>query len=199
MAADAAPVEDILVDLPLHSIVSRGHRMTIGAQIQQSRMIPTPIEPPRLSIYFSLRTIPPRVTPVEQAGFIFHRSFNVLMNKQAWEREAREILTNVVADQVEPDNLDIFTRAFCWYTSFAILHMMDLVLMEPASVVAVEGLKMVTAEESDCCFICLEDFGMSAQVLAMPCSHLFHATCLKKWLEKSCSCPLCRFSLPEEQ
>ncbi|XP_042416721.1 calsequestrin-2-like [Zingiber officinale] len=69
----------------------------------------------------------------------------------------------------------------------------------PAFATAVEGLKMVTAEESDSCSICLEDFGMTAPVLAMLCGHLFHPGCLKKWLEQSCSCPLCRFSLPQEQ
>ncbi|KAG6469964.1 hypothetical protein ZIOFF_070903 [Zingiber officinale] len=69
----------------------------------------------------------------------------------------------------------------------------------PASAAAVEALKMVTAEEPDSCSICLEDFGMATPVLAMPCSHLFHAACLKKWLERSCSCPLCRFSLPQEE
>ncbi|KAG6533865.1 hypothetical protein ZIOFF_007743 [Zingiber officinale] len=69
----------------------------------------------------------------------------------------------------------------------------------PASAAAVEGLEMVTAEESDSCSICLEDLGMTAPVLAMPCSHLFHPGCLKKWLEQSCSCPLCRFSLPQEK
>ncbi|KAG6497002.1 hypothetical protein ZIOFF_044886 [Zingiber officinale] len=69
----------------------------------------------------------------------------------------------------------------------------------PASATAVEGLEMVTAEESDSCSICLEDLGMTTPVLAMPCSHLFHPRCLKKWLERSCSCPLCRFSLRQEQ
>ncbi|KAG6538151.1 hypothetical protein ZIOFF_003262 [Zingiber officinale] len=69
----------------------------------------------------------------------------------------------------------------------------------PASAAAVEGLKMVTVEEPDSCSICLEDFGTATPVLAMPCSHLFHVACLKKWLEQSCSCPLCRFSLPQEQ
>ncbi|KAG6533816.1 hypothetical protein ZIOFF_007694 [Zingiber officinale] len=58
----------------------------------------------------------------------------------------------------------------------------------PASAAAVEGLKMVTAEAPDSCSICLEDFRMATPVLAMPCSHLFHAACLKKWLERSYSC-----------
>ncbi|XP_042446341.1 E3 ubiquitin-protein ligase SIRP1-like [Zingiber officinale] len=68
----------------------------------------------------------------------------------------------------------------------------------PAPVTAVEGLKMVIVEEPDSCSICLEDLGLAVPVLAMPYSHLFHSGCLKKWLERSCSCPLCRFSLPQE-
>ncbi|KAG6469960.1 hypothetical protein ZIOFF_070899 [Zingiber officinale] len=69
----------------------------------------------------------------------------------------------------------------------------------PASTTAVKGLKMVTAEEPDSCSICLQDFGTTTRVLAMPCGHLFHAACLKKWLVRNCSCPLCRFSLLQEE
>ncbi|KAG6538123.1 hypothetical protein ZIOFF_003234 [Zingiber officinale] len=48
-----------------------------------------------------------------------------------------------------------------------------------------EGLKTVTTEEPDSYSICLQDFEMAAPVLAMPCSHLFHAARLKNWLERS--------------
>ncbi|KAG6533547.1 hypothetical protein ZIOFF_007422 [Zingiber officinale] len=278
----AAPVEDIvLVDLLSRITILRSVEHTHALQ---GRLIPTPTTPPRLSIHFSLLTYPSQEPPNDQANVTFHRSFDLLMQEQAWEREAQAMLAHVAADYVEPVNLDFIAQVFCWYTTFSVrrLRMTDVVSMEvssiifvrtnypatigplnisdddyddddedddddddddedndddddeddddeddyfdlvvdddnfdlvvdddyhayfdrgsrPASAVAVEGLEMVTAEESDSCSICLEDLGMMAPVLAMPCSHLFHPRCLKKWLERSCSCPLCRFSLPQEK
>lgn len=52
--------------------------------------------------------------------------------------------------------------------------------------------------EIKCCSICLEDFETSIdhQVVRLPCLHIFHDTCIAKWLVRSynvnCSCPLCR-------
>ncbi|KAG6538124.1 hypothetical protein ZIOFF_003235 [Zingiber officinale] len=67
----------------------------------------------------------------------------------------------------------------------------------PASTAAVVGLQMVTTTAEDTsCSICLEDFKVMTQALAMPCGHLFHEGCLKEWLRRRNSCPLCRFSLP---
>ncbi|XP_042391609.1 E3 ubiquitin-protein ligase Iruka-like isoform X1 [Zingiber officinale] len=66
----------------------------------------------------------------------------------------------------------------------------------PASAAAVEGLQMVTAGEGISCPICLDDLEVMSQVLAMPCSHPFHEGCLREWLKRSNSCPVCRFSLP---
>ncbi|KAG6468198.1 probable E3 ubiquitin-protein ligase RHY1A [Zingiber officinale] len=66
----------------------------------------------------------------------------------------------------------------------------------PASTAAVVELQMVTTmgEESSCS-ICLDDFKVMTQALAMPCGHSFHEG-LKEWLRRRSSCPLCRFSLP---
>ncbi len=41
----------------------------------------------------------------------------------------------------------------------------------------------------DCAF-CLEE--MRSQLYNLPCQHVFHETCLFKWLEREQSCPLCR-------
>lgn len=65
-----------------------------------------------------------------------------------------------------------------------------------ASAAAVENLPVVTPEEPGSCSICLDDFNAVTRVLAMPCRHLFHEVCLKEWLLRSNSCPICRFSLP---
>lgn len=59
-----------------------------------------------------------------------------------------------------------------------------------------QNYPMATAEElcenSDNCAICWEKM-VSARKL--PCSHLFHNTCLLSWLEQDTSCPTCRLVL----
>jgi hypothetical protein len=54
------------------------------------------------------------------------------------------------------------------------------------------------------CSICVDDMsgahaaeeGTPAAVARTPCAHLFHLTCLKTWLSKSRTCPLCRAPVP---
>lgn len=48
------------------------------------------------------------------------------------------------------------------------------------------------------CPVCLENFTVGSHVTRMPCSHMFHRTCILSWLNKSHVCPLCRFQLPSE-
>lgn len=43
------------------------------------------------------------------------------------------------------------------------------------------------------CVICMMDFSSSEEVCALPCSdkHIFHSSCVRKWLKVSKLCPLC--------
>ena len=60
-------------------------------------------------------------------------------------------------------------------------------------------------EEGKTCYICLEDFEIGEKCIELPCKdhkHLFHnekETCdgIKKWLEKSNTCPVCRSEFPQ--
>jgi len=45
------------------------------------------------------------------------------------------------------------------------------------------------------CVICLEDFINGDEALFLPCIHLFHKACIKNWLEKNNTCPICKFEL----
>ena len=46
------------------------------------------------------------------------------------------------------------------------------------------------------CVICLEDFKSSRRRKhTLDCSHVFHSTCIKKWLSRSPACPICRAPL----
>ncbi|XP_051142859.1 RING-H2 finger protein ATL57-like [Andrographis paniculata] len=52
------------------------------------------------------------------------------------------------------------------------------------------------------CSICIEDFEIklpsSAVISELPCEHYFHRDCIVKWLQRSNTCPLCRYKLPVE-
>lgn len=45
---------------------------------------------------------------------------------------------------------------------------------------------------SDNCAICWEKMDTARK---LPCSHLFHNSCLQSWLEQDTSCPTCRLAL----
>lgn len=67
----------------------------------------------------------------------------------------------------------------------------------PASVRAIQDLKMAQAKDAQdkTCSICLGTFEKDDIVMIMPCKHNFHPKCLKSWLEKTNSCPVCRYEL----
>lgn len=47
-------------------------------------------------------------------------------------------------------------------------------------------------KNSDDCAICWDEMSSARK---LPCSHLFHNSCLRSWLEQDTSCPTCRTSL----
>ncbi|CAO1424446.1 unnamed protein product [Diamesa serratosioi] len=68
-------------------------------------------------------------------------------------------------------------------------------LPPPASKELVKNLKwkLVKPEDEKCAICLLPNKNLNGQkFLILPCSHEFHDTCIKPWLEKTNSCPLCR-------
>ncbi|XP_038883574.1 E3 ubiquitin-protein ligase RNF181-like [Benincasa hispida] len=64
--------------------------------------------------------------------------------------------------------------------------------------VAVERVRELKSQEElgDCC-ICLEELSCEKrEVIRIPCGHVYHESCVFKWLRKNNSCPLCRKPLP---
>eukprot|EP01062_Namystynia_karyoxenos_P075935 TRINITY_DN737_c3_g1_i2.p1 TRINITY_DN737_c3_g1~~TRINITY_DN737_c3_g1_i2.p1 ORF type:complete len:389 (+),score=54.92 TRINITY_DN737_c3_g1_i2:71-1168(+) len=45
------------------------------------------------------------------------------------------------------------------------------------------------------CTICLDDWAEGAEVLTLPCFHVFHTGCVETWLERSSLCPMCKHAV----
>ncbi|OIR58309.1 MAG: RING finger protein [Amphiamblys sp. WSBS2006] len=45
------------------------------------------------------------------------------------------------------------------------------------------------------CSICFTDFEEKERVTVLHCKHTYHTECLRPWLKKNKTCPLCRISL----
>ena len=50
----------------------------------------------------------------------------------------------------------------------------------------------------DVCAICLETRDKGEVVVSLGCSHVFHASCCRKWLATASGCPTCRARVPRE-
>ncbi|CAM0956310.1 unnamed protein product [Alopecurus aequalis] len=49
------------------------------------------------------------------------------------------------------------------------------------------------AGEAPCCSVCLQDMQVGECARRLPgCRHVFHTTCIDRWLVRHASCPLCR-------
>jgi len=73
----------------------------------------------------------------------------------------------------------------------------------PASRSAISRLPDVSVTKDDLadeanstCCICIDDFEIHERVTRLPCGHLFHRCCVEDWLQKHCTCPVCRYELP---
>ncbi|MBA0644872.1 hypothetical protein Goklo_013045 [Gossypium klotzschianum] len=59
----------------------------------------------------------------------------------------------------------------------------------------IEKVKVEAGDEEKC-MICLEEVEVGFEASQMPCSHVFHDDCIKKWLQQSHYCPICGFEMP---
>jgi hypothetical protein len=50
-------------------------------------------------------------------------------------------------------------------------------------------------EENKRCTICLEDFINNDKVIFLPCFHIYHKSCIFKWMIKDATCPLCKMDI----
>lgn len=48
------------------------------------------------------------------------------------------------------------------------------------------------AHAQQTCMVCLEDFQLTQPCRRLPCSHVFHKTCIDEWLRRCTDCPICK-------
>ncbi|KAI3759970.1 hypothetical protein L1987_50357 [Smallanthus sonchifolius] len=72
----------------------------------------------------------------------------------------------------------------------------------PAARSFVDNLDRVVVNDSDhdglVCAICKDSLSAGTVVNQLPCSHVYHPSCIKPWLSSHNTCPLCRFEFPTD-
>jgi len=59
-----------------------------------------------------------------------------------------------------------------------------------------DGAQYTQLSDVDECTICLDEFVHGVRVRKLPCGHVFHSTCIARWLvERHANCPLCKLDL----
>ena len=48
------------------------------------------------------------------------------------------------------------------------------------------------------CVICLELFNIGDNIISLPCIHIYHSDCIKKWLLDNYYCPICKYEFNED-
>ncbi|KAL1360195.1 hypothetical protein HN51_005551 [Arachis hypogaea] len=74
----------------------------------------------------------------------------------------------------------------------------------PASLSFVNNLPRVVVDKDHekhgelVCAICKDALVLGTEASQLPCSHLYHGSCILPWLSTRNSCPLCRYELPTD-
>ena len=63
----------------------------------------------------------------------------------------------------------------------------------PCTAIAVA---MTPTKHTSDCSICCEAVTVHSTAVRLPCSHIYHPTCIDTWLRQNHTCPICRFPLP---
>lgn len=54
------------------------------------------------------------------------------------------------------------------------------------------------SDENKKCTICFEIFNKDDNIIYLPCIHIYHEECIKKWFKVQDFCPICRFKITAE-
>ena len=62
----------------------------------------------------------------------------------------------------------------------------------------IKDISKLTEDKKKCC-ICLENFKVNDETINLPCIHIFHSNCIKKWMKRQDICPICKNKIiPED-
>ncbi len=59
-------------------------------------------------------------------------------------------------------------------------------------------VKKYSTIKEDKCAICLQKYKGVDIIKEFPCKHIFHKSCIFKWLKKSNVCPLCKYDITND-
>ncbi len=57
-----------------------------------------------------------------------------------------------------------------------------------------EAVACTVREAGGDCSVCIAAFDVGCALRRLPCGHLFHGGCIRSWLQRSTTCPVCRAS-----
>nr|XP_054749469.1 RING finger protein 215-like [Lytechinus pictus] len=57
----------------------------------------------------------------------------------------------------------------------------------------------LSADSSESCAVCLEEFFKGQTIRMLPCHHTFHNRCVDSWLIRKRTCPLCKMDIIDER
>ncbi|XP_055525203.1 E3 ubiquitin-protein ligase RNF181 isoform X2 [Wyeomyia smithii] len=102
----------------------------------------------------------------------------------------------ITAEQTQNHQLMLMVR-FLQQNGFFADELSSESLPPPASKELVKNLpeKLVTREDERCAICIKPNEDVNEPFLVLPCKHDFHKSCILPWLEKTNSCPLCRFEM----
>ncbi|XP_019872957.1 E3 ubiquitin-protein ligase RNF181 [Aethina tumida] len=93
-----------------------------------------------------------------------------------------------------PDNYLHFVRLLRDFNMFN--ELLGGKLPPPASKEVVDNLPTQEISETGTqCPVCLKEHEKGEVARKMPCNHVYHSECILPWLQKTNSCPLCRYEL----
>ena len=61
-------------------------------------------------------------------------------------------------------------------------------------VTKVKDTNKLKGDKKKCC-ICLEKYKKNEEIMTLPCIHIFHSFCIKKWFETQNICPICKIQI----
>ncbi|ERN15143.1 hypothetical protein AMTR_s00056p00124480 [Amborella trichopoda] len=68
------------------------------------------------------------------------------------------------------------------------------------SVASFPGVEVDDESSMGSCVVCMVVFEVGSMAKQMPsCPHVYHEECIRKWLQRDNSCPLCRCRILEKQ